>query len=1162
MSQIKQKELAAGQRTPVQSRETSSRSRANRPARFEQSATTVQMLRGAGNQAVQHSIIDSGQQHQGFSSPEPGPATRAALAHNEPGSLLPSSIGHPLESVLGSDLGKVRVHSSKLAELAAGELRARAFASGQDIYFRAGAFNPTTPAGRQLIAHEAVHTVQQRAANHGTSAVVPAGHMAEMEASTIAQQIGITTQVPVVVRQQAHGLTREPDDATAGPPTATIQDLLNPEGTGFIIPELQTAYQSYQRGNKTPSGPIEWARHVTTGQPRLALVRLLGPDYAKGGSDAARMVAYREYGRPEDYTNEQLNADWQLLSSHPERMFDRLNRLLQEGVPQNEIIQGLLSILRGNIGELLSGDIQNEVLQRIRQTNPNAELLYGIRMQIILSDGTLSDPLMFSDNIIATIQPNQLDVHAVFETKVGPEGGSRAAWQIHRWIEKHLEDGVVIRLSDGRSFTYKGKAGQPNVAGLAKAERHPILASGVSYPQAVRTESGTTAPVTVHNMKQTTEQINYLSRLSLENLYAVRPYAPQPAGTGLPPDFLQSLGTRLQAVKASAQPGLPASVQAAMSKALAPLAQHQLAPRVLSAFEQIRDPDIVRDAIEKNGGRVILGHAVYRLSQDAGRVVTQEETPTPMALTIGASGAGSGQGGGAGRPGVGALPGSGGGTTGDPIPIPAPPGQFVTETPPVINLHPTRSLKIEGIPGTIAPSETTLQIGDYVVRGGQAEWLVCESQSGRPIAGVFSGGNLYRLVSPGQHTITIDAATGEIIPPTIVMVGGVRAVIEPVPVEPVAPAAPGAGGMRGGVVGAVGAVGGLLAVINDILAPYAAMQVQERANIRRAESEILFWISFGADPTWAIWDYGKKAQLDYKTPSQTAGAFIDDARYPYVIDINVDKFRQRLPGKINTFQDFELFLDMASGLGAIVLNEGRYRAVVNKPDRDNRSFYDVTDLIDQVRGQVTRNADAQMRAELGSLPQAELGNIFRLKSGKNTALYRSGNSQKILSSEKFLGDNPWVRTLGKTNEGGLWKWFRRGHYQDRLLVAPANAETLHASMNAAYRVFKKLEDVKTEVKDGGREIEHENFQNGELESFTALPDKETPPRFGRTVYLRDPNPDQKYSWTAAIGELKSFYVDASELEPVGVGDVQKYVKGPELGDFPTTAPSKDGTALA
>jgi hypothetical protein len=44
-------------------------------------------------------------------------------------------------------------------------LGAKAFAQGNDVHFGAGAFNPDSAGGKQLLAHEATHVVQQGQSN-------------------------------------------------------------------------------------------------------------------------------------------------------------------------------------------------------------------------------------------------------------------------------------------------------------------------------------------------------------------------------------------------------------------------------------------------------------------------------------------------------------------------------------------------------------------------------------------------------------------------------------------------------------------------------------------------------------------------------------------------------------------------------------------------------------------------------------------------------------------------------------------------------------------------------------------------------------------------------------------------------------------------------------
>jgi hypothetical protein len=66
-----------------------------------------------------------------------------------------------LEPRFGRDFGQVRVHTDAKANRLAQATNARAFTVGQDIVFGAGEYAPDTVAGRQLLAHELAHTIQQ-----------------------------------------------------------------------------------------------------------------------------------------------------------------------------------------------------------------------------------------------------------------------------------------------------------------------------------------------------------------------------------------------------------------------------------------------------------------------------------------------------------------------------------------------------------------------------------------------------------------------------------------------------------------------------------------------------------------------------------------------------------------------------------------------------------------------------------------------------------------------------------------------------------------------------------------------------------------------------------------------------------------------------------------
>lgn len=98
---------------------------------------------------------------------------------------------------LGWDFGRVRVHTGWRSHQLCRQLGARAFTVGKDIFFAPDAYDPTTDAGRELIAHELVHVVQQCGGGvSGTRrplVVRPAGDELEQEAEALARVVaGIT----------------------------------------------------------------------------------------------------------------------------------------------------------------------------------------------------------------------------------------------------------------------------------------------------------------------------------------------------------------------------------------------------------------------------------------------------------------------------------------------------------------------------------------------------------------------------------------------------------------------------------------------------------------------------------------------------------------------------------------------------------------------------------------------------------------------------------------------------------------------------------------------------------------------------------------------------------------------------------------------------------
>ncbi|WP_458210361.1 eCIS core domain-containing protein [Haladaptatus sp. NG-SE-30] len=231
---------------------------------------------------------------------------------------------------------------------------------------------------------------------------------------------------------------------------------------------------------------------------------------------AERTVRFAEIRRPEGYTDEQLQADLNRLRADREALFARLDQLRGEPPAGREVSQAHFNILKGNVAEILSLTYQRRVLSSVRQRHPGAELISGVRARLVRPDGTLGEPVQFTDNIIAITARGNLYVRAVFEVKSGPRGGQEATEQVHRWVERHLDEGFVLELPDGRSFRYdpsSSEAGQ--VVNLARAPRH-IVAPREAERLGETGAHGVAAPVERQPLERTADELDYLVRRVLE----------------------------------------------------------------------------------------------------------------------------------------------------------------------------------------------------------------------------------------------------------------------------------------------------------------------------------------------------------------------------------------------------------------------------------------------------------------------------------------------------------------------------------------------------------------------------------------------------------------------------------------------------------------------
>jgi hypothetical protein len=88
------------------------------------------------------------------------PAMVAEALHST-GQPLDAKTRDFFEPRFGFDLARVRVHTGEKAEQSADAINAAAYTAGRDIVFGRGHYAPDTSEGKQLLAHELTHTIQQ-----------------------------------------------------------------------------------------------------------------------------------------------------------------------------------------------------------------------------------------------------------------------------------------------------------------------------------------------------------------------------------------------------------------------------------------------------------------------------------------------------------------------------------------------------------------------------------------------------------------------------------------------------------------------------------------------------------------------------------------------------------------------------------------------------------------------------------------------------------------------------------------------------------------------------------------------------------------------------------------------------------------------------------------
>ncbi|HEY9667552.1 MAG TPA: DUF4157 domain-containing protein, partial [Coleofasciculaceae cyanobacterium] len=77
------------------------------------------------------------------------------------GQPLDAGLQRSMGQAMGADFSGVRVHTDAQSDQLNQSIQAKAFTTGQDVFFRRGEYQPGSRGGQELLAHELTHIVQQ-----------------------------------------------------------------------------------------------------------------------------------------------------------------------------------------------------------------------------------------------------------------------------------------------------------------------------------------------------------------------------------------------------------------------------------------------------------------------------------------------------------------------------------------------------------------------------------------------------------------------------------------------------------------------------------------------------------------------------------------------------------------------------------------------------------------------------------------------------------------------------------------------------------------------------------------------------------------------------------------------------------------------------------------
>jgi hypothetical protein len=172
------------------------------------SQSLLNLQRHYGNQFVQRVLAISKKEE---ASSDVSPDVESAIQQSRGGGrALDNGVKTQMESAFNADFGGVRVHTDSQSDNLNKSLSSRAFTTGQDLFFKQGEYSPGSSAGRELLAHELTHVVQQNGNDVSRKLSVGApGDIYEQEADRVARAVMTSEHQPVRKGSEEESLQRQ-----------------------------------------------------------------------------------------------------------------------------------------------------------------------------------------------------------------------------------------------------------------------------------------------------------------------------------------------------------------------------------------------------------------------------------------------------------------------------------------------------------------------------------------------------------------------------------------------------------------------------------------------------------------------------------------------------------------------------------------------------------------------------------------------------------------------------------------------------------------------------------------------------------------------------------------------------------------------------------------